>query len=377
MARPVKQGLDYYPLNVHFFHDIKISAIQGEFGIKGEITVIKLLCAIYENGYFIQWSEIVKFGLLRELPSISEELLCQIVNRLVKWGFFDQNLFDSAKVLTSKGIQKRFFEVYKNRVRKRQVDKNELEYWLLDESDSGDVSARRNPAETELFHAETGIADEADSKKPVLIDNSRVMARRNPLPSELCHAETPQSKVKESKVNNTKVVGGIGNTTRTRESKELAPPPPDGLFATTNKKSKLPPLQNSNTNIQKNKQVYEYWREGEYSFTQEFLDLLDAIGAKFRLCDGRVFATQLEMLLKAYQQAGVQDGIGIIRNALARLDTAEFIKSGRFNVTADRFLTKDFIAKIMAGSYDKVYPTDNNNKKHWKDAGVSFENMTY
>lgn len=42
MARPNKMGLDYFPFDVDFFNDEKIVAISGEFGIKGEIVVIKL-----------------------------------------------------------------------------------------------------------------------------------------------------------------------------------------------------------------------------------------------------------------------------------------------------------------------------------------------
>lgn len=53
MARPIKEGLDYFPLYVDIFEDEKIEAISGEFGIKGEIIVVKLLCAIYKKGYFI------------------------------------------------------------------------------------------------------------------------------------------------------------------------------------------------------------------------------------------------------------------------------------------------------------------------------------
>lgn len=49
MARPVKEGLDYFPLYVDIFEDEKIEAISGEFGIKGEIIVVKLLCAIYKK----------------------------------------------------------------------------------------------------------------------------------------------------------------------------------------------------------------------------------------------------------------------------------------------------------------------------------------
>ena len=48
MARPNKMGLDYFPFDVDFFNDEKIVAISGEFGIKGEIVVIKLLCDVAE-----------------------------------------------------------------------------------------------------------------------------------------------------------------------------------------------------------------------------------------------------------------------------------------------------------------------------------------
>ena len=115
MARPAKQGLDYFPFDVDFFEDEKIAAISGEFGVKGEITVVKLLCAIYRNGYFILWDEPLKYKLLRDLPGVSAELLDRIVYRLVKWGFFDEALFNSVKVLTSRGIQKRYFSITRRR----------------------------------------------------------------------------------------------------------------------------------------------------------------------------------------------------------------------------------------------------------------------
>jgi hypothetical protein len=126
MARPIKQGLDYFPLDVDFFHDEKIEAISGEFGIKGEIATIKLLCAIYRNGYYIVWSDMLKMKLLRNLQGISAELLETIVQRLVKWNFFNEELFNSEKVLTSTGIQKRYVEATK-----RRKDIEKLDYWLL------------------------------------------------------------------------------------------------------------------------------------------------------------------------------------------------------------------------------------------------------
>lgn len=146
MARPNKTGLDYFPLDIDFFDDEKIVAISGEFGIKGEIVAIKLLCAIYRNGYFILWNDLFKFKLLKNLPGVSPELFDSILNRLVLWGFFDKGLFDSMGVLTSVGIQKRYFKISK---RRKSVD--DFRYLLIEvsgcenrevfSSDDGDLSS--------------------------------------------------------------------------------------------------------------------------------------------------------------------------------------------------------------------------------------------
>jgi hypothetical protein len=119
MARPRKTGLDYFPFDVDFFEDEKIVAIAGEFGVKGELAAVKLLCAVYRNGYFVEWTDMLRLKILRQLPGVSAELFDQILNRLVRWGFFDASLFGSVKVLTSEGIQRRYFEITK-RCQKRE-----------------------------------------------------------------------------------------------------------------------------------------------------------------------------------------------------------------------------------------------------------------
>lgn len=142
MARPKKEGLDYFPLDVHIFEDEKIEAIAGEFGVKGELAVIKLLCAVYEKGYFAVWDELTKAKLLKRLPGTSKELLEQIVNRLVIWGFFDESLFNSAKVLTSSKIQATFSEATK----RRKTQKPTLHWINVDNNDeSKEVNVNINP----------------------------------------------------------------------------------------------------------------------------------------------------------------------------------------------------------------------------------------
>lgn len=163
MARPRKRGLDYFPFDVDFFQDEKMVCIAGEFGAKGELVAVKLLCAVYRNGYFAEWNDATRYKLMRDMPGVSGELLSQIVSRLVFWGFFDQSLFDSAGVLTSRGIQQRYFEA----VRRRQPIDSDLPFLL--------VSADRNH---------------------INVDNNRVNVNIN---------ATKESKVKEIKEKETKI----------------------------------------------------------------------------------------------------------------------------------------------------------------------------
>lgn len=184
MARPLKQGLDYFPFDVDFFADEKIAAISGEFGIKGEITVVKLLCAVYRNGYFILWDEPLKYKLLRDLPGVSAELLDQIINRLVKWGFFDEGLFNSVKVLTSRGIQKRFFSI--TRRRGLSIDAK----YLLAENGRNGVIDVNNPAAGEFLSSKT------PQRKEKNISTTTTTTARDesnyPKPSVNDFSDTPQ-----------------------------------------------------------------------------------------------------------------------------------------------------------------------------------------
>ena len=53
MARPLKDGIDYFPFDVGFLQDKKIRLIKGEYGIKGVVIVIQLLCSIKRMDTFL------------------------------------------------------------------------------------------------------------------------------------------------------------------------------------------------------------------------------------------------------------------------------------------------------------------------------------
>jgi hypothetical protein len=128
-GRTNKSGLDYFPFNVDFFQDDKIEFVTARFDEKGEIIAIKLLCLIYKNGYYYEWNEDTALLFSKRAGrNVSPSCANEVVNELVKRGFFDKSLFNSLGVLTSKGIQRRFLQAISER-KEVEIISN---YWLLD-----------------------------------------------------------------------------------------------------------------------------------------------------------------------------------------------------------------------------------------------------
>lgn len=183
MARPLKNGLDYYPLNVDFFSDIKVRRLLKAGGSQSISILIALLGNIYrDEGYYMRWDNDMPF-LIADLVGVTEGAVMETVNKAVLIGFFHAGLFERYKILTSKGIQARYLEAVS---RRRQVFliKN---YLLLD------VNVYNNVVLDEVIDSDNGVN----------VDNNSVNVCRS-----------TQSKVKESKVKESKVVNTLsGNPT--------------------------------------------------------------------------------------------------------------------------------------------------------------------
>lgn len=130
MARPQKVGLDYFPLDVDIDQDDKVAIIEAQHGIEGFGIVIKLFMHIYKNSYYYEWTEKEQL-LFSKRVNVDINQVNDVVNDCIKWGLFDKQLFQKYKILTSRGVQKRYFEIAKRR-QKVEVIK---EYFLLSEND--------------------------------------------------------------------------------------------------------------------------------------------------------------------------------------------------------------------------------------------------
>lgn len=113
MARPIKAGIDYFPLDVDM--DEKFELIEAEYGLTGFGVVVKLFQQIYKKrGYYIEWTDEVALLFAKKL-GLGGSAVSEIIASSIKRGMFDRDLYDKYKILTSVGIQKRYFEAVSRR----------------------------------------------------------------------------------------------------------------------------------------------------------------------------------------------------------------------------------------------------------------------
>lgn len=182
MARPKKDGVNYFPFDTDFFSDDKIRMLKARYGADGITMYIYLLTRIYsDKGYYLEWYGEDSDCLVAETLNMSSDKVGQIKAYLLKRSLFDDTLFKSAEVLSSKGIQRRYQQAIKGRAAKNPVNvRGDL--WLLEED------------ETESFikvRHQNGFSENNPNYSKNNSDNSENNA-------------TKQSKANKSKVNKSK-----------------------------------------------------------------------------------------------------------------------------------------------------------------------------
>ena len=118
-----KSGIDYFPLDVTL--NAKFELIEAEFGLTGFGVVVHLLQEIYgKSGYYIEWTEEVALLFARKV-GLGGSVVSEIIEASIRRGMFDKEKYDKYHVLTSKGIQERYFEAVSRR-KTLEVDYNIL-----------------------------------------------------------------------------------------------------------------------------------------------------------------------------------------------------------------------------------------------------------
>lgn len=176
MGRPIKQGLEYFSLDVRMFSDIKIRKLIKYHKAQAVSVYMTLLCRIYEKGYFIEYDNDLPF-IISEDCGLEEDTIVDIINYCMEVGLFDEGMFKQHKVLTSHGIQDRYVQACAKTKRKLSSG---LPYLLVDVSQE-DVS-----------YVKKGISSE---KNQVSSEEKVINSEENKVNSE----KSTQRKEKERK----------------------------------------------------------------------------------------------------------------------------------------------------------------------------------
>jgi len=76
---------------------------------KDVAIIIIIYSKIYKNGYYCKWNEKEEIILCKK-TLVDVNVINNIINDSINEGIFDQNLFRRYSILTSNGVQKRYFE---------------------------------------------------------------------------------------------------------------------------------------------------------------------------------------------------------------------------------------------------------------------------
>lgn len=132
MARPNKEGLDYFPFDIDLFQDIRIRKLIKYQSGKAITVYALLLCIIYKDGYYVRWDKELPF-IISEQTGFEEAYVLEVINSCLKLGLFNEELYTSDGILTSKGIQERYKKICDLCRRKSEIS----EFSLISSEETG------------------------------------------------------------------------------------------------------------------------------------------------------------------------------------------------------------------------------------------------
>lgn len=195
MARPIKLGLDYFPMDTDVLKNIKIRRLMRKYESPGAILYLNLLCDIYGNSYFVQIGQDYLFDLADQLETEDTKIKAML-DYMVEIGLFDAELWKQ-NILTSKSIQERYLTAKGRYLNEKKLEK---QYLLIP---LPEIKARVSTVKT-----------------PVCTEKTPVITVETPV----CTVESAQSIGNKNKVENNKENESINlnnnnhNNARVREN---------------------------------------------------------------------------------------------------------------------------------------------------------------
>lgn len=124
MARPVKEGMDYFPHDTDAMNDEKVETLMMLYGTKGYAFYFILLERIYRQPNFeLDVSDAETRQILSRKITITPQEFETILKSSIKHKCFNKEMYEEYGILTSNGIKKRTTAVVDKREKMRKAYK--------------------------------------------------------------------------------------------------------------------------------------------------------------------------------------------------------------------------------------------------------------
>lgn len=169
-------GIPYFPIYATFFEEEVTELLEAKFGMQGSYILIRLLCKIYKEGYFITWGkEQCAIFLRKSGGEVKEETMNQIIHLLLEKDFFDKESFMQYNILTSAGIQKIWLDATSRRKRNLSQLPYLLSVVMKDKQGNRQQNENKNKkiADKSPTQGELNL-ENADNSEQSKVENSKV-----------------------------------------------------------------------------------------------------------------------------------------------------------------------------------------------------------
>lgn len=139
MARPKKEGMDYFPHDTDSVNDEKVEALRMLYGNDGYAFYFILLERIYRTkNAELDVSDAETMQILSRKVGVTLQEFENMLKTALKRDCFDQEAYDERGVLTSNGIKKRVAPIVEKResMRRKYVSNNEKDSLLVSDAET-------------------------------------------------------------------------------------------------------------------------------------------------------------------------------------------------------------------------------------------------
>jgi len=196
MTKPLKRGLDYFPLDTDIIRDLKIQRLLLEFGNPGFAVFIAVLCEVYASeGYYVA----VKSGFYTDIAfalGLTEEDVKDIVCFCAGLELFDQILYEEKMILTSYGVQQRYNVISKrtkNRIREElrivreedfpesqhasYINENKNKEVYINKNENGNINTNTNKTEINYGKEKSNNRNDESARRAELLRMAAIATR--------------------------------------------------------------------------------------------------------------------------------------------------------------------------------------------------------